>query len=89
MLQRSARLAIGGLLVVAGLIMMPMPIPLGLLFILLGLSLLISVLPALRLRILALRQRFPKWSRSLQRQKRYLPAALRHLLDDTDPEQHP
>lgn len=87
MIQRSARLMLGFILVVSGLIIMPMPIPFGLILIIIGLSVLISVLPQLKHQLRSLRQRYPKCSDQVQRTRRYLPQFARPLLDETDPEQ--
>ncbi|ASP40302.1 hypothetical protein CHH28_17175 [Bacterioplanes sanyensis] len=87
MIRRSAKLTLGTLLLILGVILTPMPIPLGIVFILVGLSLLVSVLPALKHQLINMRRRYPRWSAQLQHSRRYLPHFARRLLDDTDPEQ--
>ncbi|APR66927.1 MAG: PGPGW domain-containing protein [Thalassolituus sp.] len=86
MMKRSVNLVFGILLVIAGLIVMPMPVPLGLIMIILGLSLMVSAWPALQRKLKALRSRFRKISDKLSRIRHRLPGFARRLLDDTEPD---
>ncbi|UTW47024.1 hypothetical protein [Bacterioplanoides sp. SCSIO 12839] len=86
MIKRSAKFALGILLLIAGIIITPLPIPLGLISILMGLSLLISVAPPLRNWLILLRKRFTTVSQTLTRLRQHLPRFLQHVIDETDPD---
>lgn len=86
MIQRSAKFTAAILLILLGIVMTPLPIPFGLLSILLGLSLLISVVPAVRLWVIRLRLKYQRSSARLNRIGKRMPAFLRALIEDTDPE---
>lgn len=88
MIKRSAQAVAGVLLVMFGIIVTPLPIPFGLLMILVGLSLLASSVPWVRQYLKALRQRYREFSGKLNRIKSKLPRFVRQLIEDTDPERH-
>lgn len=85
-MKRIAHLSAGLLLVALGIIMTPLPIPVGLLMILVGLSLLVSVIPALRHYLVKMRRHYPKTSAKLRELSHRLPRFLQRLLTDTDPD---
>ena len=85
-LKRIAHLSAGLLLVAVGIIMTPLPIPVGLLMILVGLSLLVSVIPALRRYLVRMRRHYPETSARLRELNHKLPGFLQRLLTETDPD---
>lgn len=89
MIKRSVNLLTGILLVLTGLIITPLPIPLGLILVVLGLSVLVTVLPSLRFSLTRLRCRYPAISLKLRRLSPKLPGFARRLLDHTDPDPDP
>ena len=84
-LARYLSIIAGSFLVLLGLIITPMPIPLGIILIVQGLSMLVSSLPFMRHWLRDLRRRYHTVSARLKRAKRYLPAFARRLIEDTDP----
>jgi len=88
MIRHSLNVFAGSLLVLLGLIITPMPIPLGIILIILGLSMLVSSLPVVRDFLRNLRRRYRVLSGKLNHIKRYLPAFARRLIEDTDPGDH-
>lgn len=86
MIVRSAKAIAGTLLVIGGIIVTPLPIPFGVLMIVIGLSLLASSVPRIRDYLIALRRRYRDVSAKLNRIKNRLPAFARQLIEDTDPE---
>ena len=84
--MRSApllRLLGGALLLVTGLIMLPLPIPVGLPMTLAGLGLLVAVSPRVRDALAALRGRLPRLSRRLDAIAPHLPGPLARLVHAT------
>jgi flagellar biosynthesis component FlhA len=86
MIKRSAKLTLGILLILLGIMVLPLPIPLGLLSILIGLSILVSVVPAIRQWLMAARRRYRDTSSALERIKHRMPAFVRQLIDETNPD---
>lgn len=86
MLKRSAKAVSGMLLVIVGIIVTPLPIPFGVLMILVGLSLLASSVPWVREYLTSLRTRYREFSGTLNKMKNKLPGFARQLIEDTDPE---
>lgn len=84
-LKRPIKLAVGWLLVLIGLITAPLPLPLGQLVTLVGLSLLISESYAIRMFTRKLRRNYPILNRLMDRVKPYMPAFLKSTIDETDP----
>lgn len=85
MMKRSVHLLGGFFLVICGIIITPLPIPIGLILILLGLSLLVPALPVLKRWLTLFRSRFPKASDKLRRIRHRLPLFARSLVDHTEP----
>lgn len=84
-----ARLASGWLLVTGGAILTPLPIPVGLLMLSLGLLLLARDSRWMRRRLRALRGRHPRLSRRLTRLGGHVPAGLARLIRLTEPRRGP
>jgi len=74
-------------LLVAGLITWPMPIPVGLILIALGLVLLAQESHAARSAIRWTRTRLPALDRAMQKAAPRLPSPLRAVIDQTTPDQ--
>ncbi len=83
---RALQQWMGWMLIVPGLLVLPLPIPLGLVMIIAGLALAARYDPLLQGWIRRLRARFPDASRRANRLHRYLPFRLRRVLVSTDPE---
>lgn len=88
MLLKPLWILAGSLLVIGGIIVTPMPLPLGIIMIIFGTSILVTELPLVRLYVRQLRKRFTSLSARLNRLKPHLPSFARRLIEDTDPEQH-
>jgi hypothetical protein len=82
---KFARLALGWLLVIAGAITVPTPLPIGYVLILIGLSILVHESRFVRTRIRRLRERYPGIGNWLNRIKHYAPGFARRLIELTDP----
>ena len=88
MIKRSAKLSAAIVLILLGIILLPLPIPFGLLCLLVGLSLLVSVVPGVRSWLISLRQRYRQTSRKLNQIGSRMPGFLRQLIEETDPERY-
>ncbi|WP_221798256.1 PGPGW domain-containing protein [Oceanobacter mangrovi] len=86
MMKRSAKTLLGILLVLGGIVVTPLPIPFGILMIVIGLSLLVTTVPKIRHWLKQLRHKYQQTSAGLNRLKPRLPAFARKLIEDTDPE---
>ncbi|VAW02836.1 hypothetical protein MNBD_ALPHA01-2211 [hydrothermal vent metagenome] len=84
-LKRPIKLAVGWLFVLIGLITAPLPLPLGQLLALIGLSLLVSESYMICMFARKLRRNLPFVSRLMDRIKPYVPAFLKSTIEDTDP----
>ena len=85
MIKRSAKAASGAILVIGGIIVTPLPIPFGIIMIIIGLSLLASPVPKVRDYLTSVRRRYREFSDKLNRIKSKLPSLARQLIEDTDP----
>ncbi|WP_417316697.1 PGPGW domain-containing protein [Emcibacter sp.] len=83
--KRPVKLIVGWILFIAGVIIAPMPIPIGQITALVGLSLLVSESERVRIWVQKLRQRLPALCRQLTRVKPHLPGFLKKLIERTDP----
>lgn len=88
MIKHSAKITAGLLLVILGILITPLPLPLGLLTMLVGLSILVSALPGLRHRLRQLRSRYAKTSHKLNQLKEHFPQFAQRLIEETDPKKH-
>ena len=86
MIKRSAKFTAAILLILLGIVITPLPIPLGLVSILVGLSLLVSVVPAVRHWLIRLRLKYRQSSVRLNQLGKRMPAFLRELIEATAPE---
>ncbi len=84
-LKRPIKLAVGWLFVLIGIISAPLPLPLGQLVALVGLSLLVSESYMIRMFTRKLRRNFPFVSRMMNHIKPYVPSFMKTTIDDTDP----
>lgn len=75
----------GIILILSGLIILPLPIPFGLIMIVIGMSLLISHSAFFRSQFKKLRRRFVNFSERLNKLKPHLPSFARKMIEDTDP----
>lgn len=85
MLKKSLKITTGTILVIGGIILTPMPIPLGIISIVIGLSLLVGSVPEIRVWLTQARRRYQEFSNKLNSIKHRLPAIARRLIEDTDP----
>ena len=85
-LRRLSDLLLGWVLVISGLLITPLPLPVGLLLLVLGLALLIRRSQWVRGRIMRLRGRYPVISARLRRLEPRLYRSLASALRSTDPD---
>jgi len=78
-------LLLGWLLVLGGILITPLPLPIGLLMLVLGLVLLAHRSEFVRQRIRALRRRYPELSERLRRLEPRVNARIARTLRETDP----
>ena len=78
-------LALGWMLVVGGLLMTPLPLPIGLLMLVLGLTILARRSRVVRQRIRNLRARYPEFSERLRRLEPKVNETISRTLRETDP----
>lgn len=71
------------IIIVIGLILFPMPIPVGIFFIIGGVAMLVSVNPAAQMQIARLRQKYPKVDEVMHKATKKSPRFLRHILHKT------
>jgi len=86
-LQRVARQLGRWLLLLAGLIVTPMPMPVGLLMITIALAILVEDSHRVRWAVTALRRRSPTLSRQLRRARERSPRGVQGIIDRTDPDE--
>ncbi len=75
----------GSLLILVGLVVLPLPLPFGLIMITLGVALLAPYVPAFQRLVRAMRRKWPKIDRSLLRYRHRLPEVIRKTIDKTHP----
>jgi len=83
--KRPIKLIIGWFLFLIGVMSAPLPLPLGQLIALVGLSLLVSESYMICMFARKLRRNLPFVSRMMDRIKPYMPGFLRTTIEDTDP----
>lgn len=74
------------ILIIGGIILTPLPIPFGLVLIVLGLALLITTNTAFALWLRNFRRNNPHMDEKLRKAQKWLPGFLRIPLDKTNPE---
>lgn len=77
----------GSTLVVAGLIVLPLPLPFGLIMLTLGFALLAPYIPAVQRLIRYLRAKWPQFDETLRRYYDRCPPVVRSTIDKTHPSQ--
>ncbi|MEM9013791.1 MAG: PGPGW domain-containing protein, partial [Pseudomonadota bacterium] len=87
---RSAMLPIihqlsGSTLIIAGLVLLPLPIPFGLLMITLGCALLAPYVPAVQRLIRGMRRKWPSLNALLLRHRKRFPPVIKRTIDKTHP----
>jgi hypothetical protein len=76
----------GSTLVVAGLIVLPLPIPFGLIMLTIGFGLLAPYIPAVQRFVRFLRGKWPGFDRSLRRHRKLFPPVIRRTIAKTRPD---
>ena len=77
--------ALGAFLVLTGLIVLPLPIPFGLIMITIGCTLLAPYVPAVQRLVRRLRERNPALNDALLRHQHRCPPIVRRTIDKTHP----
>ncbi|MEO1136729.1 MAG: PGPGW domain-containing protein [Pseudomonadota bacterium] len=75
----------GSILVVAGLILLPLPIPFGLILLTIGFALLAPYIPAVQRLIRLMRGKWPSLDRNLRRYRDRFPPVIKKTIDKTHP----
>ena len=78
----------GVLIFIAGMIFFPLPIPIGAVMMIVGLTMMISSSKKLRKVIREYRRRNPKMNSTIHNAEYYLPKSMRDSIDQTDPDRH-
>ncbi len=76
---------VGGTFIAAGMVLLPLPIPLGALFLLTGVALVTPYNPATQTAVRRLRTRFPRFDNALKRWRDGSPGFIRNAIDKTAP----
>lgn len=84
-IQKPLKLLIGWLMLIVGVITAPIPLPIGQIVALIGLSILVSESYWVKTKMQRLRRRIPIIGRQLKLLHPYLPQFLKKVIDDTDP----
>jgi hypothetical protein len=75
----------GTTLVIAGLIVLPLPIPLGLIMLTIGFALLAPYIPAVQRLIRHMRAKWPNLDAQLRRWRDRMPPVIKKTIDKTHP----
>lgn len=81
--------AIGSVLVVTGLIVLPLPLPFGLIMITIGMALLAPYVPLVQRSVKRMRKKWPTVDNTLRQYRDRLPPIIRATIDKTDPRRTP
>ena len=84
-MRRLLELGAGWFLLLAGILITPLPLPIGLLMLVLGLAVLARHSRCVRRRIRHLRRRYPEFSERLRRLEPRVNASIARILRQTDP----
>lgn len=76
---------VGGTFVAAGLVLFPLPIPVGWLFLLTGVALLVPYNPATQSMVRSLRRRWPAFDRGMLKFRQNAPRFIRRAIQKTNP----
>jgi hypothetical protein len=86
-LRRYAIIVLAVICILAGIVIAPLPLPLGIPLILVGISLLIIEVPFMRRQFLALRKRYNRLDKFIDSIEHRLPERLRKALSKDDHDQ--
>ena len=75
----------GSTLVLAGLVVLPLPIPLGLIMLTIGFALLAPYIPAVQRLLRLMRTKWPDLNKSLLRYRHRMPPVVKRTIDKTHP----
>ncbi len=75
----------GSILVVAGLIILPLPIPFGLIMLTIGFALLAPYIPVVQRLIRSMRAKWPNLDETLRRHHHKFPPVIKSTIDKTHP----
>lgn len=75
----------GSTLVVTGLIVLPLPLPFGLIMLVIGFALLAPYIPAVQKLIRQMRRRWPNIDETLRRHRHRFPPVIKRTIDKTHP----
>ena len=75
----------GSTLVVTGLIVLPLPLPFGLIMLVIGLTLLAPYVPAVQKLIRKIRRKWPNLDETLLRHRHRFPPVIKRTIDKTHP----
>ncbi|HPF45886.1 MAG: hypothetical protein KDF58_02680 [Alphaproteobacteria bacterium] len=84
-LKRPLKLFIGWMMFIVGIITAPIPLPIGQIVALIGLSILVSESHWVKIKVQKLRRRMPIIGRHLQLIHPHMPNFLKKVIEDTDP----
>lgn len=84
-MRQIALLLLSGLCFIAAVLSLPLPLPLGFIFSVIGLSLLLLASPAMQRHFQIFRLRFPVFDRRIQSVEGYLPRFVRRALNGAPP----
>ncbi len=76
---------LGGFFVFTGLIILPLPIPFGLILLTIGLALLAPYIPQIQRLVQKMRAKWPNLDKSLLRYRDHFPPVIRKTIDKTHP----
>ncbi len=85
-LYRRFQAVFGWAMIGVGLVVLPLPIPLGAIMIVVGIALVAPTSPATRDSLRNVRRRFHGFDRTLERWRPYMPPLIRQLIEDTRPD---
>lgn len=80
---------LGGVLVVAGVILTPTPVPFGLIMLTIGLALLAPYLKPVQNLVRMIRRKWPNVDHSLRRNRHRFPPVIQSTIDKTHPDLAP
>lgn len=84
-IKKPLKLAVGWIMFIVGIITAPIPLPIGQIIALIGLSILISESVWVKTKMQKFRRKIPMLTIQLNRMHPYLPKFLKKVIDDTDP----
>ena len=76
---------LGSTLVVTGLIVLPLPLPFGLIMLVIGFALLAPYIPAVQRLVRVMRRKWPKVDAILLRYRHRFPPVIKRTIDKTHP----